>query len=139
MHTVLTYLTLLLTGMLLQAQNTIEVNMTGFETNNGTLVVGLYDSKESFLDSAQTYTKSKIDSKNVNVSFKDIPDGTYAISCYHDEDDNGKLDMFLGFYPKEPYGTSNNAPARFGPPKWEDAKFEIKKGEIATFDIQLKN
>ena len=138
MQTVLTYLTLLLTGMLLHAQsNTIEVNMTGFETNDGTVFVGLYDNKDSFLDSAHMYIRSKIYNKEAMVTFEEIPDGVYAISCYHDEDDNGKLDMFLGFYPKEPYGTSNNAPARFGPPKWEDAKFEIKNGEIATFDIQL--
>ncbi len=137
MQTVLTYLTLLLTGMLLQAQNTIEVDMTGFGTDQGTVVVGLYDNKGSFLDSSKLAIDSKINNKKAHVTFDDIPDGIYAISCYHDENDNGKLDMFLGFYPKESYGTSNNAPARFGPPKWEDAKFEIKNGEIATFDIQL--
>ena len=138
MQTVLTYLTLFLTGMLLHAQsNTIEVNMTGFENNDGTVFVGLYDNKVSFLKSPQIRTKSKIENETASVSFEDIPDGVYAISCYHDEDDDGKLNMFLGFYPTEAYGTSNNTPARFGPPKWEDAKFEIKNGEIATFDIQL--
>ena len=137
MQTVLTYLTLLLTGLLLHAQNTIEVNMTGFDSDDGTVVVGLYDDKGSFLKSAQKSLESKIDNKKATVTFEDIPDGVYAISCYHDEDDNGKLDMFLGLYPKESYGTSNNAPARFGPPKWDDAKFEIKNGEIATFDIEL--
>jgi len=137
MQTVLTYLTLLLTGMLLHAQNTIEVNMSGFESNDGTVVVGLYDNKGSFLKTSHISLNSKIKNKMADVTFEDIPDGIYAISCYHDEDDNGKLDMFLGMYPKEPYGTSNNAPARFGPPKWDDAKFEIKNGEIATFDIQL--
>jgi len=111
--------------------------MSGFESNDGTVVVGLYDNKGSFLKTSHRSLNSKIKNKMADVTFEDIPDGIYAISCYHDEDDNGKLDMFLGMYPKEPYGTSNNAPARFGPPKWDDAKFEIKNGEIATFDIQL--
>jgi len=36
-----------------------------------------------------------------------IPPGTYAIACYHDENDNGKLDTnFLGI-PKEGTGASN--------------------------------
>ena len=39
MQTVLTYLTLLLTGMLLHAQDTNEVNMTGIETKYDTLEV----------------------------------------------------------------------------------------------------
>jgi len=59
------------------------------------------------------------------VSFNDIPDGIYAISCFHDEDNDGKLDTFLGI-PTEDTGASNNAPARMGPPEWEEAKFEIK-------------
>lgn len=37
MQTVLTYLALLLTGLILQAQNTLEVNLTGFDTNQGTV------------------------------------------------------------------------------------------------------
>jgi len=137
MQTVLTYLTLLLTGMLLHAQNTIEVNMTGFGSDHGTVMVGLYDTEDTFLGTPQKSFSSEILDKKANVTFTDIPDGIYAISCYHDEDENGELNMILGFYPKEDYGTSNNAPARFGPPKWEDAKFEIKNGEIATFDIKL--
>ena len=137
MQIVLTYLTLLLTGMLMQAQNTIEVNMTGFGSDQGTVMVSLYETEETFLGTPQKSFSSEIINKKANITFTDIPDGTYAISCYHDEDENGELNMILGFYPKEAYGTSNNAPARFGPPKWEDAKFEIKNGEIATFEIQL--
>jgi Uncharacterized protein conserved in bacteria len=117
MQTVLTYLTLLLTGMILHAQNTIEVNMTGFDSNDGTVMVGLYNDEGAFLDTPQKSISSKITNQKANVTFTDIPDGIYAISCYHDEDDNGELNMILGFYPKESYGTSNNAPARFGPPK----------------------
>jgi uncharacterized protein (DUF2141 family) len=71
------------------------------------------------------------------VIFTNVPDGDYAVSCFHDEDDNGKLNMFMGMMPTEDYGTSNNAPANFGPPKWIDAKFEIKDGETKTFEINL--
>lgn len=137
MQTVLTYLTLLLTGMLLHAQNTIDVNMTGFDTNDGTVMVGLFDNEGAFLEVPQHSTSSEIVDKTAKITFSDIPDGVYAISCYHDEDDNGELNMFLGFYPKEAYGTSNNAAAMFGPPKWQDAKFEIKNGETLNFDIEL--
>ena len=49
----------------------------------------------------------------------------------------GELNFFMGMYPTESTGFSNNAPARFGPPKWQDAKFEVKNGETAIFDINL--
>jgi len=137
MQTILIYLTLLLTGMILHAQNTIEVSITGFDSNQGEVKVGLYNKEGDFLKKYTKSISSEITNKKANVTFTDIPDGVYALSCYHDEDANGKLNFFMGMYPTEDTGTSNNAPARFGPPKWQDAKFEVKNGEIATFDINL--
>ena len=56
----------------------------------------------------------------------DIPDGTYAIGIFIDTNDNNKMDKnFLGI-PKEQYGFSNNAKARFDPPSFEDASFILK-------------
>ncbi len=137
MQTVLTYLTLLFTTVFLQAQNTIEVTMTGFDNNKGSVQVGLYDKESNFLDKEYKTIASKIEGGTATVTFTEVPDGVYAISCYHDEDSNGKLNMFMGMIPREPYGTSNNAPSNFGPPKWEDAKFEVKEGEKVSFKIKL--
>ena len=49
MQTILTYFALLLTGLFLQAQNSIVVNITGFESNKGTVMVGLYNKEGDFL------------------------------------------------------------------------------------------
>jgi uncharacterized protein (DUF2141 family) len=44
----------------------------------------------------------------------------------HDENGDGKLERnFLGV-PKEGVGASNDARGRMGPPKWKDARFELK-------------
>jgi len=41
--------------------------------------------------------------------------GKYAVSVFHDENSNGKLDTnFLGI-PREGVGASNNAKGHFGP------------------------
>jgi|TARA_R100000479_G_scaffold33554_2_gene13919 uncharacterized protein (DUF2141 family) len=137
MQTIITTLVLIFTSLILQAQNTITVTMTGFDNDKGTAMVGLYNSEENFLESGLMYSKSKIENETATVTFTNVPDGDYAVSCFHDEDDNGKLNMFMGLMPTEDYGTSNNAPANFGPPKWKDAKFEIKDGETKTFEINL--
>ncbi len=121
----------------MQAQNSVEVSFSDFKNNNGHLRVGLYNDADSFLGKAYKSAKSEISNKEAKVKFTDLPDGVYAISCYHDEDDNGELNMRLGMFPKEPYGTSNNARGFFGPPKWEDAKFELKDGEVRKLEINL--
>jgi len=53
----------------------------------------------------------------------DIPFGSYVVSGFQDFDGNGVISgNFIGI-PKEPFGFSNNAKGKFGPPKWDDAVF----------------
>jgi len=137
MQTIITYLTLFLTTFILQSQNTIEVTFQDFDNDKGMVKIGLYDNESNFLKETFKAATSKIKNKEATVTFTDIPDGVYAISCYHDEDGNGKLNMFMGMFPTESYGTSNNAPAMFGPPEWNDAKFEVKKGEKLRLLINM--
>lgn len=117
------------------AQNQVEVIISNFENEKGNALVGLYNSEENFLKNAWKSQSAVIKNGKVTVIFEDVPDGIYAVSAFHDEDNDQKLDMFLGFYPMEDYATSNNAPAKFGPPKWEDAKFELSNGEQAVQKI----
>ncbi len=121
----------------MHGQNTIEVSMSGFDNNDGTAMIALYDSEENFLGKLLLGKISEIENKEAKVIFSDVPEGIYAISVVHDEDDNGKLNMVMGFYPSEATGASNNAPAKFGPPKWEDAKFEVKNGQLVKQNINL--
>ena len=56
-----------------------------------------------------------------------MPFGNYAITLFHDENNNMELDTnFLGI-PKEPYGFSNNAKSPFGPPGFQAALVEFSK------------
>ncbi len=137
MQSVIAYLLFLLTGMAVQAQNTIEVSLTEFKNDEGKVMVGLYNEKGKFLDETYVSLSSEIENKEAKVTFTNVPDGTYAISSYHDADDDGTLDMFMGMIPTESYGCSNGATGFFGPPKWEDAKFEVTGGEIRKMDIRM--
>ena len=64
-----------------------------------------------------------------------MPLGSYAISTYHDENDNDKLDKNIVGIPKEAYGFSNDATGFMGPPKWEDAKFDLKEDKTITINL----
>lgn len=122
----------------LNAQNTIEVEITKFESDQGFVLVALHNTEDSFLKEEFLGIKSGIKEDIVVVKFDNVPDGIYAISLFHDEDANGEMNTnFIGL-PKENYGVSNNAPVNFGPPKWKDAKFEIKNGETVKQEIELR-
>ncbi len=131
MQTVLTYFTLFFSGMFLTAQTSLTVTITDLDSNDGTLMIALYDSGENFLGKRYKGVMESIAENKVTVTFNDIPAGDYAISTFHDENDNGVFDMSLGMFPKEDYVTSNYAKGFFGPPSWEDAKFTLKESPVA--------
>ncbi len=54
-----------------------------------------------------------------------LPPGEYAIRVMHDKNGNGELDSNFVGIPKEPWAFSNNATGKFGPPKWQAAKFAL--------------
>jgi len=118
-----------------EGKGTIELKITNIDNDEGQMLIALYDAKDNWLKKYYKGTFAKIENGTSSVSFTGIPDGTYAISCFHDEDNDGELDSFLGI-PSEDTGASNNAPARMGPPKWEDAKFELQ-GKSIKHSIKL--
>ena len=67
----------------------------------------------------------KANASEIKYVFKDIPHGKYAISLFHDKNENGECDRnFVGF-PTEGYGFSDNFRPRIGPPKFKDTKFTL--------------
>ncbi len=117
-------------------ENSVTVIISNLESNEGKVYVGLYNTEDSFLGKGYKSTHTKIENNTCKVVFENIPNGVYAISMYHDENDNNKMDTGLFGIPKEDYGCSNNAKGFMGPPKWEDAKFEINNESI-TQHIKL--
>lgn len=56
---------------------------------------------------------------------------------FHDIDGDGKMGMNPFGMPIEPFAFSNNAPAQFGPAKWDAAKFEVSAtGATQTIKLQ---
>lgn len=115
--------------MALEAQENsgkdVKVFVKNLKSDQGKVIIALYNKKSDFLSEDFKSEKIKITNRSCEVVFSNIPPGTYAVSLFHDDNDNGKMDTnFLGI-PKEDYGCSNNAQGFLGPPKWENAKFEV--------------
>lgn len=121
-----------------ESSGKIRVVITGFETDEGNAKIALTNSAETFLSRNVVKGVSKaIVGGRSELDFEALPFGTYAIAVYHDENDNGEMDKnFLGI-PTEDYGFSNNARGTFGPPGFDQAKFQLESSEI-TVEIEVK-
>lgn len=117
----------------------IRVTITGFRNRKGQLLVSLFTSPKGFPDKGDLATRRsahKIDGEQIEVRFKKVAAGTYAVAVLHDEDKNFRMKTGMFGIPKEGYGVSNNARSRFGPPKYGDAKFKVT-GPYAELEIKL--
>lgn len=112
------------------ADSTVSVKIDGLKGTEGVALVALFDSSDSWLKipKAVQVVRAKISGASLVVDFKGVKPGTYAVSVIHDENKNNELDMRWLPYPKpkEGSGASNNVDTKMGPPKWENAKFEVK-------------
>ena len=99
----------------------IVVVVEGGKSVEGALIVSIFGSSESFLKEAIFWRKVEPDPSGRTVITFDRAEfpPEFAISLYHDVNDNGKLDTGFMRIPKEPYGFSNNPGFRMGPPKYE--------------------
>jgi len=62
--------------------------------------------------------------------------GTYAVTLFHDENANNKLDTMMGI-PREGFGFSRDAVIRFGPPRYDKVAINISPG-IARLRVRLQ-
>lgn len=122
---------LVLTSILTYGQqSTISIEVTNINSEEGVILIGLFDSEKNFLKSSVKEEKIKATKGKLKVSFENIPSGTYTISVIHDENSNGNLDTnFMGI-PNEPYGISMEGKNMFGPPSYSKAKFEVSDKNI---------
>jgi uncharacterized protein (DUF2141 family) len=72
---------------------------------------------------------------SAQIAFTDLRDGVYAVSMFHDENMNQKLDKNLVGLPKEGYGASNNLRKKMGPPTFEETRFQLSGAQ--SVEIKL--
>jgi len=112
-------------------KGSIEVVFHGLRSETGRLHLALYSDPDGFpsRDGAMRSGVLRVDEDVPVFVFDDVPHGLYAVSAYHDENDNGRFDTnFLGL-PLEGYGFSRDAPVMFGPPAFDKAAFQLRSDE----------
>lgn len=134
MKNLLIILTLACCSLFAQEKNSGSINLeiTGFDSNEGTVKIALFNSYESYTKTGKTFKTAdvKIVGNKAKVSFENIPYGEYAVTLFHDENDNNEFDTGLFGIPTEGYAFSNNATGIMGPASYEDAKFNLNQETV---------
>jgi uncharacterized protein (DUF2141 family) len=115
------------------SQNVIRVEITGARNAKGQILCALFAPGSAFPtkpENAVARTHSEIANGSGVCEFRGVAPGRYAVSAFHDENSNGKIDTnFIGI-PKEGLASSNDAKGRMGPPKFDAAAFEYAGGRL---------
>lgn len=119
----------------IKAQNkTITVTVVNVTSDSGKVGFALYDKITFQKTPLQAQNAEIIDGKSA-VTFKDIPAGEFAVVCFHDKNNNDKMDFAANGMPLEDYGSSNND-MTLGPPNFEKAKFVVADKNV-SLDIKF--
>ncbi|WP_435415166.1 DUF2141 domain-containing protein [Polaribacter aestuariivivens] len=112
------------------AQNTktITVTVVNATSDTGEIGFALYN-KDNFMGKPIEGKRSEIVDGKSTVVFENVPSGVYAVTCYHDKNNNNKMDFSSNGMPLEDYGASNNVMS-FTPPTFENAKFTLKDEDL---------
>ena len=111
-------------------QNQLTVTFTNIETAQGEVLVSLHNETDLMVGEKIITAKKP----ETIVVFENLKKGKYVIKAFHDINSNRKLDTGTFGIPKEPYGFSNDARGRFGPPDLEDQLFDVKE----NLEIKIK-
>ena len=117
---------------------TLTIKVEGMTSDTGKVFIAVFNNKKTFLKFGENTfgTRAVVKDGMATAIFKDISKGVYAISVFHDENNNNKMDTKLFGIPKEPYGFSNNSKGLIGPPSFDKAKFTLDTDK--TINITIK-
>ena len=116
----------------------LDVEIQHVPNQHGHLAIGLYTNAATFPNDQQEFRGARVPAQpgTLTYTFSDIPEGTYAVAVYHDQNDNGHMDKNFFGIPKEPYGFSRIGKPGLGAPDFSEAAFEVP--ETARTTVLLK-
>ncbi len=112
----------------------LTVRLDGVEPRGGSVQVGLFDSADNFARLADGVLEKQTvtaDPDGTVVRFEGLPPGRYAVTAFHDANENGRFDKVLGLLPREGVALSNDPPL-VSVPGFEDMAVEVTASQEIT-------
>lgn len=109
----------------------LSIKIEGLERIEGKIMLRVKNTQgEIILKYSQ-----KVDEIPEHIQLELAP-GTYAIACFHDANNNNKIDRNFAGLPTEVYAFSNNVRGTFGPPDLVDQLFELKTAKTISLRLE---
>ena len=108
---------------------TLDLSIERVRNHRGVLHICLTREARHFPNCAgdPNAVKRTIPGATATLRIADIAPGAYALSIFHDENNNGRLDSFVGI-PREGFGFSRNPVVRFGAPGFRQVRIDLGPG-----------
>jgi uncharacterized protein (DUF2141 family) len=110
----------------------LTLQVGGFLNDHGQVIANLFRESDDVMkpDKAYLQVRATISGNRAQLVFRNLKYGKYAVTAFHDENGNGRLDHNLLHFPAEPLGFSNNFHMGVfsGLPSFEKMQFEFVPG-----------
>jgi uncharacterized protein (DUF2141 family) len=121
--------------------STVTVTVNGLRSQSGTIAVCLWRQQDDGFplcsDTASfAYATTGATASTVTMTFQNIPPGDYALSAFHDENQNGRLDRGFMGRPEEGIALSNMNMERRERPSFEQAKFTLNGTQTLSLSLR---
>ncbi len=108
---------------------TLKVSVTDIKNSKGEIDFNLFNKADGFPGDPTKvvqHVRGKINNGTCSITFENIPFGKYAVSVYHDENNDKQMNKSWYGKPVEGVAVSNNAKGSItGPPSFEAARFDF--------------
>lgn len=124
--------TMIFSGMAIGSMtsaSTLEVDVDGLRNSRGVIQACLMQDRSKFPNCGAdpAAIRQTVSASAARVIFVRVTPGNYAVTLFHDENANRRLDTVLGI-PREGFGFSRNPVVRFGAPRYDTVNIEIAPG-----------
>lgn len=114
----------------------IVVRVDGARTNDGSIVVLLFDSADGFPSDSERATltaSARINDGAATLVFDEVLSGRYAVVAFHDDDGDGALNTNWIGKPKDAIAVTNYDGGR---PRFDRTAIELKGGETIALTLR---
>ena len=125
------------TACALATAHELRVEVLNARSSNGYVAAAVYADGKGWLQDGQAVQVGRVAAADKSVLlFANLPAWHYAVSLFHDENGNGRLDKNVMGIPTERYGFSRDARGPMGPPAFADAAVDVDADTTITVHLQ---
>lgn len=125
---------LMITGGFLASKQKITVTAVNATNNNGKVSFALFDEVTHINTLLHAKSEKIVDGRS-SVTFENLDKGEYSVICFHDKNNNDKMDFNENGIPTVDYASSCNI-LTFGSPSYSDSKFMLAEEDL-TLEVKF--